>query len=239
MEKLTTTLLTGAAMSALAVAPATAGGHHFVVNRLVAKTAKGVIVLNNIPFKKTMLPGKVKYTYTCTWTTHLGCYSASFYSRYKTYYGLGANVFDSSGARSTWLKQVHDLPLADTWESGACTYHSASNKETCYFRDSPNSKWKATPKASHGRVKAYSQTTHRSYHYTYSTGFVINEYTTLTWRGPAYELRSSTASSDSFTWNNSTHTTYTYTCTNSKGKKKMCKEEFIDTAKVNNSLSFF
>src|SRR5215469_2708826 len=63
MDKLTTTLLTGAALGALSVAPAMATTHHPM---LAVRTAHGAMTVRGIVHSKTSIhtPGVVKYTFT-------------------------------------------------------------------------------------------------------------------------------------------------------------------------------
>lgn len=175
MERLTTTLLTGAAMSALAVAPAMAGhiGHPITGPRhdvlphgkslgLAVKTAHGIKVFD-ILHQKTLVglhgPKTVKTNYytTYTFTTANGfCYHTV-----ATCYG--SRTWRYAGAEGSWYKQGMDLANAVAWDYESCPGFSTTTKsgyleyvETCTVANAPGSKAKASIKPAHGKLSAWT-----------------------------------------------------------------------------------
>lgn len=185
MERLTTTLLTGAAVSAMAVAPAIAGHaitglRHDVLPRghslgLAVKTANGIKVFD-VLHQKTNVHGlnspktiKTNYYTTYTFTTHSGfCYHtvASCY---------GSRTWHYSGAEATWIKTPMNLANAVAWESETCPHFSTTTKsgyteyvETCTVANAAHSKGKASVKPAHGKLKAWTVAENTAFHTTFA-----------------------------------------------------------------------
>lgn len=241
MEKLTTTLLTGAAMTALAVAPAMAGQHSFKpvghYRGIAVKTAQGIKILDSLHQKTNVAgmhqPGKTNFYTTYTFTTHDGfCY-------HTVATCSGNRTWDYSGAFSTWYKQPKDLAGAVVWESEQCV-SVTSRFISCTLHDAAGLKAKASVKPAHGKLKAYSTAEHNSTTFTFSTGFREKFNTNLTFYGPAYSLKSKTAASDSGQFDVSDKLDYVYytTTTGKKHKRKKHTEQFNGTIHTNLSLSF-
>jgi hypothetical protein len=206
MDKLTTALLTGAAMTALSVAPAMAGSTHQHQHALIPvgqHPGLAMIVKGVAHYKTpTSKPGEVDYTFT-----------------YST-------TFNFSGARSTMLEQVKDLGPGVLWYS----YSSACGSTACtyHFFDSPKQKWKA--KDPNAKIKAFSSFLVTQFHFTTTYGFKYNYYTTFTYRGPAYELENASISSDNFVWHDNVKFTTSYT-TSVKHKLKKTKYDYTANMK--------
>jgi len=238
MEKLTTTLLTGAAASALAVVPALAGQHGFLPlghsHGMAVKTAKGIQFLNNLHHKTNVVhtPGGVKTNFytTYTFTTGFGfCYNGSSC--------FGSKTWNYNGAFSTWRKVPMDLAGAVAWESSSCV-EITSRFYSCSIRDAAGLKAKGT--ATGGKLKSYTANVHTGFTYTSTSGFRERINTNITWYGPQYTLKNTSQSSESGHYAVTDKISYTYytTTTGAKHKRKKHTESFNGTINMNLALHF-
>jgi hypothetical protein len=243
MDKLSTTLLTGAAMSALTVAPAMAGIHvpghdHLPLGQshgMAVKTAKGVQFLNNLHSKTNVLhtPGGVKTNFytTYTFTTGFGfCY-------HTVATCSGSRTWNYNGAFSTWHKVPMDLAGSVAWESSTCVAIT-SRFYSCNIRNAAGSKAKGH--ATGGKLKSYSTAIHGSYTYTFTTGFRERIVTNITFHGPKYTLKNTTQSSESGAYAVTDKLSFVYytTTTGAKHKRKKHTETFNGTINMNLAMHF-
>ncbi|MBV9571867.1 MAG: hypothetical protein JO056_11560 [Alphaproteobacteria bacterium] len=93
MDKLTTTLLTGAALTAFAAAPAAAGGWHLPKHmpKMAVMTAKGAIVIGDKKHQKTLVANGSHHpsTFTFTFTYYSTNFTFAASTAYKTPKQLG------------------------------------------------------------------------------------------------------------------------------------------------------
>jgi len=187
MDKLTTTLLTGAAMSALSVVPALAGAHPM----MAVKTAHGAISMKGNTHYKTGIhnPGRTVFTVTF-------------------------GNFTYTGARSTLYHKTVDVGPPFVWYTVSTGGHCVN-----YHFQHP----KAT-KSTVAKIKVYTTKIHTTVHTTNGETVCSG---TLTFYGPSYELKSMTATMDSFQMNDGAYFTTTTTTTGTKHKKKKHKYDEV------------
>lgn len=205
MDTLTKGLLAGTAVSALAVVPALAGQLHHPM--LAMLTKNGAISLNgNSHFKSVVHTGGVsKTTINYTYTTCAGFGSG----------GCGKTWHDT-GNESTLYHKTVDL-------TGAVIFYTITAGGHC--ADYPGQKQKITAKPTHGKGTVYSSKAHETL--SSCTG-------TLTFYGPAYELKSKTSTTDSEAFKDYLTDKYTTstTTTGTKHKKHKHKHELIENINI-------
>ncbi|HEY3638104.1 MAG TPA: hypothetical protein VGK90_08110 [Rhizomicrobium sp.] len=202
MDSLTKTLLTGAAVSAFAVAPAVAGQAHGP--RLAMLTNHGVVALKGTVHSKTVVktPGTTKITSVFTYTTRGGFGSQG-----------GGKTWQDAGNETALYKQTAAL-------TGAVIFYTVTAGGHC--ADAPDQKAKITGKPTNGKGSVYSTKVFASIPGT-CTG-------TLTYYGPAYELKSKTATSDNEGFTDTAKDTVTTTTTGTKHKHN--KFKFTDEINI-------
>ena len=202
MDSLTKTLLTSAALSALSVAPAMAAtqSHHPMLSLL---TKNGAITLKGDSHFKSALHvgGAIKSTINYTATT---CGGFGTYGCGKTWH--------ATGNESTLYKKTVDLATAVIFYEVSAGGHCVDYQPQAQ---------KITAKPTNGKASLYSVKQHVTL--SSCTG-------TLTYYGPAYELKSKTATSDSEAIKDYLTDTYTTTTTGKKHKKK--KHELIENINI-------
>lgn len=207
MEKLTTTLLTGAALSTLAVAPAMAGHaitglRHDVLPRghslgIAVKTANGIKVFD-VLHQKTNVKGlhgpktiKTNFYTTYTFTTGKGfCY----HTRATC---TGSRTWNYSGAEASWYHTPMNLASSVAWESETCPGFSTTTKsgylefvETCTIANAAGSKAKASVKPAHGKLKAYTSAVNTNRVTTFAVHtFYCTTYNCYTGTGISYYVK--------------------------------------------------
>lgn len=266
MEKLTTTLLTGAAMSALAVAPAMAGHQHQGPTRVLplghsfgiaVKTQTGIKVLSGLHQKTNLTPGKTNFYTTYTFTTGGGfCYHA------MTTNHCSRKTWNYAAAEATWYKHAMDLAGAVAWETSGCTFTSTTTRGghpqyniQCHINNAPGFKGKASKRPAHGQLKQYTVASTVAYTitftahtfqcttYTCRTGTGVSYYEVehvtpnLHFDGPAYTLKSKTATSDSGQNLVSDKLTFTYTTTTTGVKHKHHKHTDVFNGRIYTNLA--
>ena len=239
MDKLTTTLLTGAAASALAVVPALAGQHQHLPlghsHGIAFKTAKGIQFLNNLHSKTNVLhtPGGTKTNYYTTYTFTTG-FGFCWHTSSSCY---GSRTWNYNGAFSTWLNVPMNLAGSVAWEQSSCV-EITSSFYSCSIRNADGSKAKGH--ATGGKLKSYSTAIHNSYTYTFSTGFRERIVTNITFHGPKFTLKNPTQTSESGLYKVTDKLTYTYTTTTTGTKHKHKKHilTFNGTINMNLAMNF-
>jgi len=234
MDKLTATLLTGAAMGALSVVPAMAGSTHGPVLGLKApghaptnsksfglliKSAHGMVVLpGGLHGKSTNVNPKTnKVTYTDT----LADYSYT-------------------EPRATWYHVSQDIKNGEVWYSETETYSTVGSVFQYHIKvfDTPGQVAKGS-KDANAKITIHNNTTlkqHFTYTYKTTSGRTYEKVyysTNLTYYGPNYKLENNTISSDNFQVNDLNK--YTTTFTNSCGKHVT---KYKGTARLNFAMHF-
>jgi len=197
MDKLTTTLLTGAALGALSFVPAVAGQSHHPMLALLTKD--GAVTVKGLSHFKTSMynAGTKKYTTIYTYTTKGGFGSLG-----------GGKTWHDTGSEAELYKQTVDL-------TGAVIFYTITAGGHC--ADAPNQSAKITGKPSNGKGSVYSVKS--KVNLGVCTG-------TLTFYGPAYELKSKTATQDNESFTDTAKDTVTTTTTGTKHKHN--KYKFTD-----------
>jgi len=260
MDKLTTTLLTGAAMSALAVVPAMAHQarhlppqfanmkpHHTKIAGIAHLNAQGKVELVTLKgHQKTVHPkgGGVTFYTTYTATTCGGL----------NYYGCGT-VYNLSEAYATWYKQNHTITSgAWAWVSGASnfTFHSSGGvfyiTETISEHNAANMQVLVSKdKNAHvagilGQTRSDHFNTSYSYHFTTTYGYVYRTHviehinTTVAFGEATYGLKKKNASADSFTLTDTNNHTVTTTTSGRHHQKN--QYHYNQSILVNHALTF-
>ena len=190
MGKLTTTLLTGAALIALSAASAEA--------KPVLLDRNGLKVTSSTMHYKTDINGSPITVVTLT---------------------LPSETF--TGNHSTMYKKTKDLAPGEVWltltANGAhCSNATGKNGQKAKFSKDPNA-----------RIKAYTYKSPGTHTFFTSQGATGHCTGTLTLYAPAYELKSKTATADTFDGYNAIRFTTTTTTTGTKHKKHENKFEFV------------
>jgi len=260
MDKLTTTLLTGAAISALAAVPAIANQHQLPPNFVNMKPHHtqgiGIAHLNaQGRVERVSLKGHQK-------TVHPKGGGVTFYTTYTATTCGGLNggcgtVYNAGGNFSTWYKQTHTIESgAWAWvsytDNFASHYNSASGREyITETLDTKNAKAMQVKVSKDknakvagilGQTRTFHYNTSYNYTYTYSTGyqvkehFIIHENSTVGFGEATYALKNKHATGDSFTVMDTNDHTRTTTTTGRHHQKN--QYHYNGTIYVNHALTF-
>lgn len=190
MYKLTTTLLTGAALIALSAAPALATPALLIKNGIKVASA-------TIHYKTDINdPGRTVITET-----------------------LPSEAF--TGNRSTMYKKTKDLAPGETWLS------VTANGKHCFDFTGTSGQKEKFSKDGNAKVAVYTYKSAGTHTFFTSKGATGHCTGTLTLYAPAYELKSKTASNDTFDGYDAVKFTTTTTTTGTKHKKNKNKFELI------------
>jgi hypothetical protein len=256
MDKLTTTLLTGAAMSALAVAPAMANQHkappQFANMKPHHTQGIGIAHINaQGKVERVSLKGHQK-------TVHPKGGGVTFYTTYTatTCGGLSGGcgtVYNAGGNFSTWFKQTHTIESgAWAWvsytDNFASHYNSASG--VFYVTETDDTKNAKAMKVVISKDKAakvagilgQTRTFHYNTSYMYSTTYgykehvIIHENSTVAFGEATYALKNKHATGDSFTLTDTNDHTKTTTTAGRHHTKN--QYHYNGSIIVNHALTF-